>query len=170
MHQKAASLSHRFLYQHKESLTHWTTIILSSNIPDRGNPGYSPENHHLISSILVGATCASASNLSITTCPDTICSLLCGFLSHLVIEPTVRVTGCVQEPTSCYWKQCRALQGFAAKAIMGLGSLHGLARPMLVLTDLTMSPIWLAKWKGFVSWLGNGCTKRVGEDKLLTQC
>ena len=88
-----------------KSKPHWTVIILSSDIPERGKPtpgSSSPDNHQLIFG--TDATCAS--NFSITTYPDamshntklakgtsTLPSLR-EFLSHLgipVIEPTVDV-------------------------------------------------------------------------------
>ena len=87
-----------------KSKPHWTVIILSSDIPDRGKPlpGSSPDNHQLIFG--TDATCAS--NFSITTYPDAMSHItklakgtstlpsLREFLSHLgipVIEPTVDV-------------------------------------------------------------------------------
>jgi len=83
---------------------HWTVVILSSDIPDRGKPipRSSPDNQQLIFG--TDATCAS--NFSITTYPDAMShitkldkgtstlSSLREFLSHLgipVIEPTVDV-------------------------------------------------------------------------------
>ena len=83
---------------------HWTVIILSSDIPDRGKPipGSSSDNHQLIFG--TDATCAS--NFSITTYPDAMSHMtklakgtstlpsLREFLSHLgipIIEPTVDV-------------------------------------------------------------------------------
>ena len=87
-----------------KSKPHWTVIILSSDIPDRGKPtpGSSSDNHQLIFG--TDATCAS--NFSITTYPDAMSHItklakgtstlpsLREFLSHLgipVIEPTVDV-------------------------------------------------------------------------------
>jgi hypothetical protein len=87
-----------------KSKPHWTVIILSSDIPDRGKStsGSSPDNHQLIFG--TDATCAS--NFSITTYPDAMSHItklakgtsalpsLHEFLSHLgipVIEPTVDV-------------------------------------------------------------------------------
>ena len=87
-----------------KSKPHWTVIILSSDIPDRGKPtpGSSPDNHQLIFG--TDATCAS--NFSITTYPDAMSHItklakgtstipsLREFLSHLgipIIEPTVDV-------------------------------------------------------------------------------
>ena len=87
-----------------KSKPHWTVIILSSDIPDRGKPTpeSSPDNQQLI----FGTDAVSASNFSITAYPDamshntklpkgasTLPSLR-EFLSHLaipVIEPTVDV-------------------------------------------------------------------------------
>ena len=83
---------------------HWTVIILSSDIPERGKPtpGSSPDNHQLI----FGTDSTCASNFSITTYPDAMSHItklakgastlpsLREFLSHLgipVIEPTVDV-------------------------------------------------------------------------------
>ncbi|KAF8809854.1 hypothetical protein BYT27DRAFT_7232117 [Phlegmacium glaucopus] len=84
---------------------HWTVIVLSSDIPDRGKPipgRPSPDNQQLI----FGTDAVCASNFSITTYPDamshnsklakgapTLPSLR-EFLSHLaipIIEPTVDV-------------------------------------------------------------------------------
>ena len=87
-----------------KSKPHWTVVILSSDIPDRGKPtpGFSSDNHQLIFG--TDATCTS--NFSITTYPDAMShitkldkgastlSSLHEFLSHLgipVIEPTVDV-------------------------------------------------------------------------------
>ena len=87
-----------------KSKPHWTVVILSSDIPDRGKPtpGSSSDNHQLIFG--TDATCTS--NFSITTYPDAMShitkldkgtstlSSLHDFLSHLgipVIEPTVDV-------------------------------------------------------------------------------
>jgi hypothetical protein len=87
-----------------KSKPHWTAIILSSDIPDRGKPipGSSPDNQQLIFG--TDATCAS--NFSVTTYPDAMShntTLAKGsstlpslreFLSHLAIpvtEPTVDV-------------------------------------------------------------------------------
>ena len=100
-----ASMTRAFIVPTRgKSKPHWTVIILSSDIPDRGKlvPGSSPDNQQLIFG--TDATCAS--NFSVTTYPDamshntklakgasTLPSLR-EFLSHLaipVIEPTVDV-------------------------------------------------------------------------------
>ena len=88
-----------------KSKPHWTVIILSSDIPDRGKPtpgSSSIDNHQLIFG--TDATCASI--FSITTYPDAMSHItklakgtstlpsLREFLSHIgipVIEPTVDV-------------------------------------------------------------------------------
>jgi len=87
-----------------KSKPHWTVIVLSSDIPDRGKPtpGSSPDNQQLI----FGTDAVCASNFSITTFPDAMSHnsklvkgastlpSICEFLSHLaipIIEPTVDV-------------------------------------------------------------------------------
>ena len=173
MHQKAASLSHRFLYQHKESLNNHHPFFRysGSRKPRVFSRKSSPHLQH-----------TSRRNLCqcIQFINNDMPRYYLFYAMRVFIPPChrahVRVTGWVQEPTSCYWKQCRALQGSAHFAAMGLGSLHGLARPMLVLTDLTCHHVTdlISKMERFRvvtrQWMNLGMNllektqKRVGEE------
>ena len=102
--------------------------------------------------------------------------MLCGFLSHLVIEPTSESPDGFKSPRPAIGSNAGHCRGQAHFAAMGLGSLHGLARPMLVLTDLTCHHVTdlISKMERFRvvtrQWMNLGMNllektqKRVGEE------
>ena len=89
-----------------KSKPHWTVIILSSDIPDRGKPTPGSSSDNPSHQLIFGTDATCASNFSITTYPDAMSHItklakgtstlpsLREFLSHLdipVTEPTVDV-------------------------------------------------------------------------------